>query len=149
MAKATKSKRGKPLGNHKVGYMRPPEHTQFKPGQSGNPAGRPRKELKRDEILARVFNQKVTVREGDKSRKVSGLEAGYLAQMKKAIQGNTNSLKMLTDHGIELGVFKNLAANTPDHATDVERIADLEEFRQGLSESSCGEGGEEPRIHQC
>tara|TARA_R110001592_G_scaffold10110_1_gene52732 strand:- start:5400 stop:5930 length:531 start_codon:yes stop_codon:yes gene_type:complete len=29
--------------NKKVGYKRPPEHTQFKPGQSGNPRGRPKK----------------------------------------------------------------------------------------------------------
>src|ERR1700758_809031 len=26
-----------------VGYKKPPKHTQFKPGQSGNPNGRPRK----------------------------------------------------------------------------------------------------------
>jgi hypothetical protein len=27
---------------YEVGYGRPPKHTQFQPGQSGNPAGRPR-----------------------------------------------------------------------------------------------------------
>ena len=26
----------------KVGYRNPPQHTRFKPGQSGNPRGRPR-----------------------------------------------------------------------------------------------------------
>ena len=26
-----------------VGYRKTPKHTQFKPGQSGNPKGRPRK----------------------------------------------------------------------------------------------------------
>ena len=25
---------------YEVGYGRPPQHTQFRPGQSGNPAGR-------------------------------------------------------------------------------------------------------------
>jgi Family of unknown function (DUF5681) len=29
-------------GQYKVGKKRPPKHTQFKPGQSGNPAGRPK-----------------------------------------------------------------------------------------------------------
>ncbi len=24
-----------------IGFGKPPKHTQFKPGQSGNPAGRP------------------------------------------------------------------------------------------------------------
>ena len=35
-------KTGKDAGSdRKVGYGNPPEHTRFKPGQSGNPLGRP------------------------------------------------------------------------------------------------------------
>ena len=30
-------------GDDKIGYGRPPKHTRFKKGQSGNPGGRPRK----------------------------------------------------------------------------------------------------------
>ena len=41
--------------DYEVGYKKPPKHTQFQPGQSGNPAGRPPKSrnLKRlvDEVL--------------------------------------------------------------------------------------------------
>ena len=29
-------------GNYTVGYGRPPEHSRFRKGQSGNPRGRPR-----------------------------------------------------------------------------------------------------------
>lgn len=29
-------------GNDAVGYKRPPKHSQFKPGQSGNPGGKPK-----------------------------------------------------------------------------------------------------------
>lgn len=29
-------------GNDKIGYGRPPRHSRFRPGQSGNPRGRPR-----------------------------------------------------------------------------------------------------------
>ena len=32
----------KPKSNDDVGYKKPPRHTQFKPGQSGNPKGRPK-----------------------------------------------------------------------------------------------------------
>jgi len=32
----------KPGSNYDVGYGRPPEEFKFKPGQSGNPAGRPK-----------------------------------------------------------------------------------------------------------
>lgn len=30
--------------DYEVGYRKPPRHSQFKPGQSGNPKGRPPKE---------------------------------------------------------------------------------------------------------
>ena len=36
---STNDKGGKPE-NYIVGYGKPPDHTQFKPGQSGNPHGR-------------------------------------------------------------------------------------------------------------
>jgi hypothetical protein len=29
-------------GDSRVGYKRPPQHSKFKPGQSGNPKGRPK-----------------------------------------------------------------------------------------------------------
>jgi hypothetical protein len=38
-----KGRRGLSIrGNHEVGYARPPLHSRFKKGQSGNPKGRPR-----------------------------------------------------------------------------------------------------------
>jgi hypothetical protein len=29
------------MSNNEVGYKKPPKHTQFPPGKSGNPKGRP------------------------------------------------------------------------------------------------------------
>lgn len=40
-----------------VGYGRPPKATQFTKGLSGNPRGRPRKELGRRSIAARVLGE--------------------------------------------------------------------------------------------
>ncbi len=31
--------------SYEVGYRKPPRHTQFQKGQSGNPGGRPRRSL--------------------------------------------------------------------------------------------------------
>ncbi len=57
--------------DYEVGYGKPPEHTRFKPGQSGNPRGRPKgtKNLKTD--LIEELSEKIVVREGDQSQKVS------------------------------------------------------------------------------
>ena len=46
-------------------YRKPPEHTRFKKGQSGNPRGRPAKNL--PALLAAALNEKVTVTENGKT----------------------------------------------------------------------------------
>ena len=57
--------------DYEVGYKKPPKDTQFKPGQSGNPLGRPKgtKNLKTD--LMEELGQKIVVREGDRPLEVS------------------------------------------------------------------------------
>jgi hypothetical protein len=60
-------------GEYDVGYG--PAHTRFKPGESGNPHGRPVGGANAKTTMARVVNEKVSVHEGDKSRKMTKLEA--------------------------------------------------------------------------
>jgi len=54
---------------YQVGYGKPPLHTQFRKGQSGNPGGRPRRTAtERAKALAlREAYRSVTVKEGDKA----------------------------------------------------------------------------------
>jgi hypothetical protein len=47
--------------DEKVGYCRPPKHTRFKPGQSGNPRGRPIKQKSVGEIVGDLFNRKIKI----------------------------------------------------------------------------------------
>lgn len=47
--------------DYEVGYKKPPIHGQFKPGQSGNPKGRPKKRQTNAELMNQAFDQKVTV----------------------------------------------------------------------------------------
>src|ERR1039457_3785601 len=57
--------------DYKIGYGKPPEHSRFAKGRSGNPKGRPkgRKNLETD--LDERLGEKITIREGDQTRKVS------------------------------------------------------------------------------
>jgi hypothetical protein len=59
-------------------YRKPPLHTRFKKGQSGNPRGRPVKNLA--ELLAAALNENVTVTENGKRRQVTKREA-VIAQL--------------------------------------------------------------------
>jgi hypothetical protein len=84
-----------PTHDYDVGYRKPPKHTRFKPGQSGNPRGRPRgtKNLKTD--LAEELGEKIEIREGERSRKVSKQRALIKSQTNKAIKGDTRAAAFL------------------------------------------------------
>ncbi len=40
--RATDAPKSRPTDSDRVGYRHPPKHSRFKPGQSGNPSGRPK-----------------------------------------------------------------------------------------------------------
>ncbi|ODS03463.1 hypothetical protein AUC71_09630 [Methyloceanibacter marginalis] len=68
-----------------VGYGRPPKEHQFKPGQSGNPKGRPKGSKNEATIWREVMSKQIPIREGDKARKVSVLEAMILKHVERAL----------------------------------------------------------------
>lgn len=76
---------------YEVGYRKPPKRTQFRPGQSGNPQGRPKgaKNLKAD--LVEELNQKIVIREGERSRKVTKQRAFVKSMVNGAIKGNARA----------------------------------------------------------
>jgi hypothetical protein len=63
---------------YKVGYGKPPEHTRFKRGKSGNPKGRPKGNLNTQTILERVLNENVTINENGMRKTVTKREAAAI-----------------------------------------------------------------------
>jgi Family of unknown function (DUF5681) len=76
------------LGNHEVGYARPPVHSRFKKGQSGNPKGRPRGSRSVATILHKILGEKVSVREGERVWLISKMEAIVRSLSLKALKGD-------------------------------------------------------------
>jgi Family of unknown function (DUF5681) len=72
----------------KVGYGRPPVHSRFKPGRSGNPRGRPKGRPSKAALLGKMLNEKITIRQGDRVRKVSVYEAMFYVQVRNAVKGD-------------------------------------------------------------
>jgi hypothetical protein len=79
----------------KIGYGRRPVHSRFKPGQSGNPRGRPKGGLNFETDLKRTLQAPVTVNDGGKPRTVTTQEALLLRLREKALKGDVKALDKL------------------------------------------------------
>jgi hypothetical protein len=76
-----------------VGYGRPPMHSRFKPGQSGNPRGRKPKTTALIEQSAGILSEPVKTRDkAGRKQTLRMLEASYLALCKKALTGDRSAL---------------------------------------------------------
>ena len=86
----------KPSGDYEVGYGKPPCHTRFKPGRSGNRRGRPKgtKNLKTD--LMEELGEKIVVREGEQSRRVSKQRAVVKSLVARTLKGDGRAASLLT-----------------------------------------------------
>jgi Family of unknown function (DUF5681) len=79
------------MGRDKVGYGRPPKATQFKPGKSGNPKGRPKGSLNLVSDLAAELGEQITVREDGRTRRISKQRALIKSLLAKGIQGEVRA----------------------------------------------------------
>ena len=78
-----------------VGYGKPPKHSQFKKGQSGNAKGRPRGKRNMASLVSDVLAQKVTITANGKRKRVSSETALLLRLREKALGGDLRALHML------------------------------------------------------
>lgn len=91
-----------PEGDYEVGYGKPPKHTQFKKGQSGNPSGKAKKEASLRAALDKILNTKVSVAKNGQQVRMTKLEAALEMLVQKAMQGSHLHLKLLMQI-IEMG----------------------------------------------
>jgi len=61
--------------DYEVGYGKPPRHTRFKPGRSGNPRGRPSGSKNLTTLLSEALNEFVIVAENGRRRKITKRQA--------------------------------------------------------------------------
>ena len=106
-------------------YRKPPLHTRFKKGQSGNPRGRPKKNLAA--LLAAALNEKVTATVDGKRKQVTKREAVITQLVNKSASAELRATKMLIDmiRDIEKEADPAPAEKSPFSPTDKEVVQQL------------------------
>jgi len=79
--------------DYEVGYGKPPRHSQFRPGQSGNPAGRPPGRKNLATIARSALHEEITVVENGKSKRMTKAEAAIVQMVNGALKGDLRAAK--------------------------------------------------------
>ena len=77
--------------DYRVGYGKPPVHSRFPKGQSGNPRGRPRGSMNKGRAKALALKEAyrpVTIKEGDRLLVMPAIQAVMRSQVALAAKGN-------------------------------------------------------------
>jgi Family of unknown function (DUF5681) len=89
-------KKGSPgHDNYVVGRGRPPLLTRWKPGQSGNPKGRPKGAKNIMTCFRQELNRKIDIRTGERVRRVTAREAIAMTITNRALKGDPKLLPVI------------------------------------------------------
>lgn len=106
----------------KVGYRKPPAKTRFKPGQSGNPNGRPKGSVNLKTDLRSELSERIQIREGERSLKVSKQRAMLKALVAKALKGDARAANVVLTLVGRLFEPEAVAEEVPALTSDDEAI---------------------------
>ena len=98
--------------DYEVGYGKPPRHTRFEPGRSGNPRGRPPGAKNMKTLLSKALNELVVVTEPGGRRKVSKREAIVTQLVNRSAKADYKAIQIL------LGMLRDIEGNTDPHPSD-------------------------------
>ena len=101
--------------DYEVGYGKPPRHTRFEKGQSGNPRGRPRGAKNLTTLLSEALNEPVIVAENGGRRKITKREAIITQLVNRSATADLRAIKILLD------MLRDIEA--PDRAGSAETSA--------------------------
>ena len=92
--------------DYAVGYKKPPKHSQFKKGQSGNPKGRPKGVQNLATDLQDELSAKVEITEDGQTKEVTKRKAMVKQLMQKAIKGDPKSIDVVFKHYLTMELAK-------------------------------------------
>ena len=98
--------------DYEVGYGKPPPHTRFVKGQSGNSRGRSRGAKNMKTLLSKALNELVVVTDNGGRRKVSKREAIITQLVNRSAKADFKAIQIL------LGMIRDIESDTDPHSSD-------------------------------
>ena len=102
----------------RVGYGCPPVHSQFKPGQSGNPSGRAKGNQNLKTLFNKVLNEEISLRDGADVKRITKAEAVVRGVVVGALKGDPRNMAMLLRLAEQAGQFQD----GPSDITEIRRV---------------------------
>lgn len=97
-----------------VGYGRPPKHSQFKKGQSGNPRGRPKGRFSLLTSIERFLNERVSVTLNGQRQVIRRRDLLVTQWINGAMTGNTQARAQLLPYLERLGASQEIDREVSD-----------------------------------
>jgi hypothetical protein len=79
----------------KTGYKSPPQHSRWRPGASGNPAGRPKRVPTFADDLMAELKQTVQITEGGRVRRISKQRLFIKSLTSNSVKGDARAARLL------------------------------------------------------
>lgn len=131
--------------SNSVGYKKPPREKQFKPGQSGNPKGRPKGAKNLTTILCKELDSRIAVTESGKPKSISKKEAIVKQAVNKAIRGDARAtaliLSEVRSQESQGNSGSSLSSDIPTAAEDKRVMESIVRRIRASSPAPCGESG--------
>ena len=122
--------------NYTVGRGRPPQHTRFKPGQSGNPGGRPKGTRNLAADLEEELHRKIVVKEGNETKTVSKQRALVTSLVNNGIKGDGRALGHLLNLIVRL--IQQAEERGEEFALDQSDQSIIKRFMERHAQASLG-----------
>jgi hypothetical protein len=100
------------VNDGKTGYKRPPVKSRFRKGQSGNPFGRRKGQRNLPAVLNEILAQTVTVKQGNKSERMTKGEAAIKMIMSKAQNGDRRAIDAVSYLAGKIGRLEDVNSET-------------------------------------
>jgi hypothetical protein len=96
--------------DYEVGYGKPPLHTRFQKGRSGNPNGRPRGRKNMSTLLSDALNGSVIVVENGRRKKITKREAIVTQLVNKSASADLKATQIV------LAMLRDVESRSEDSA---------------------------------